>query len=122
MLTKPTEGMFNRLTLKINASSGEDSSDLFPVSLSFDPFAVDNLNDEDIDAIAAVVAARITADHPEYTVFQTRSWTGVHNDPQQNLYTPPAPPTEGMFNRLTLKINASSGEDSSDLFPVSLSF
>jgi len=94
MLTKPTDGTFNRLTLRINASSGEDSSDLFPVSLAFDPFAVDNLNDEDIDQIAAIVAARVTATHPEYTVFQTRSWTGVHNDPQRNLYTPPAPPTE----------------------------
>lgn len=91
MLTKPTEGLFNRLTLKINAGSSIDTMDSYPVSFTFDSFALESLEDQDIDDIAQIIVNRITTDHPDYTVTVAKSWTGAHSEPLNTVYTPPAP-------------------------------
>jgi hypothetical protein len=94
MLNKPDEGIFNKLTVKVNAGPTEDTLDSFPIPFTFDAFAIDNLTDDDVDAIVQVVVNRIVTEHPDYTVYVDRSWTGgAHTDPRDTLYTPPAEPT-----------------------------
>lgn len=88
MITKPTEGTFNRLTVRVNGGPNEDAMDSFPVPFTFDGFALEGLTDQDIDDIVQVVVDRIIADHPDYTVHVTRSWSGSHNEPQQTVYAP----------------------------------
>jgi hypothetical protein len=91
VLTKPAEGTFNKLTVSVNAGPTEDTLDSFPVSFSFDGFAIDNLTDQDVDGLVQVVVNRIVADHPDYTVYVDREWTGgTHGDGRDILYTPPA--------------------------------
>lgn len=95
MLTKPAEGQFNKLTITVNGGPNEDTLDSFPVPLTFASFAIDNLTDQDIDAIVQVIVDRINADHPDYTVYVDREWTGgTHRDPRATVYTPPAPELE----------------------------
>lgn len=89
MLTRPTEGTFNRLTVKVNAGTSPDSMDLFPVPLAFDSFSLEVLQDEDIDAIVQVIVDRINADHPDYIVTVSRAWTGTNTEPLETVYTPP---------------------------------
>lgn len=89
MLTRPVEGTFNRLTVKVNAGTSPDSMDLFPVPLAFDSFSLEALQDEDIDAIVQVIVARINADHPDYIVTVSRAWTGTNTEPLETVYTPP---------------------------------
>lgn len=91
MLTKPTEALFNRLTVQVNAGPGEDSMDSFPVSFSFDPFAIEALADQDIEEITQVIVNRIKTDHPQYTVSVARTWTGAHSEPLETAYVPPQP-------------------------------
>lgn len=92
MLTKPDEGQFNKLTITVNGGPNEDALDSFPVPLTFAGFAIDNLTDQDIDAIVQVIVDRINADHPDYTVYVDREWSGgTHRDPRDTVYTPPAP-------------------------------
>jgi hypothetical protein len=90
MLTRPVEGTFNRLTVKVNAgTSAEDSMDLFPVPLTFDSFSLEALQDEDIDAIVQVIVNRINTEHPDYIVTVSRAWTGTNTEPLETVYTPP---------------------------------
>lgn len=89
MLTRPTEGTFNRLTVKVNAGTAPDAMDLFPVPLAFDSFSLDMLQDSDIDAIVQVIVDRINADHPDYIVTVSRSWAGTNTQPPETVYTPP---------------------------------
>lgn len=91
MLTKPTEGTFNKLTVRVNGGPDIDTMDSFPVPLSFDSFSIDNLTDEDLDAIIQIVVNRIRTAQPDYTVTVSRAWTGAHNEPFETVYTPPAP-------------------------------
>lgn len=92
MLTKPDEGTFSRLTVKVNGGPNEDAMDSFPIAFAFDVFAIDNLTDQDINEIVQVIVNRVNADHPDYTVYVDRSWTGgSHNDPRDTVYTPPGP-------------------------------
>ncbi|MFK0288247.1 hypothetical protein ACIQVL_48420 [Streptomyces sp. NPDC090499] len=96
MLTRPTEGTFNRLTVKVNAGTNpDDSMDLFPVPLTFDSFSLDSLEDQDIDAIVQVIVNRINAVHPDYIVTVSKSWTGTNTEPLETVYTPPAAPDSG---------------------------
>ena len=89
MLTRPTEGTFNRLTVKVNAGTAPDAMDLFPVPLTFDAFSLDMLQDSDIDDIVQVIVDRINADHPDYIVTVSRAWTGTNTEPPETVYTPP---------------------------------
>ncbi|MCI3279209.1 hypothetical protein [Streptomyces cylindrosporus] len=92
MLTKPDEGTFNKLTVKVNGGPNEDAMDSFPVPFVFDAFAIDNLTDQDVDEIVQVVVDRIIAEHPDYVVYVDKSWSGgTHSDPRNTVYTPPAP-------------------------------
>jgi hypothetical protein len=89
VLTKPTEGTFNKLTVAINGGPNADAIDSFPVSFTFSDFAIDNLTDQDINAIVQIVVNRIISDHPNYMVYVNRAWTGFTSDPQDTVYTPP---------------------------------
>lgn len=90
MLTRPVEGTFNRLTVKVNAgTSPEDSMDLFPIPLAFDSFSLEALQDSDVDAIVQVIVNRINTDHPDYIVTVSRAWTGTNTEPPETVYTPP---------------------------------
>jgi hypothetical protein len=94
MLTRPTEGSFNRLTVKVNAGTSADSMDQFPVPLAFDSFSLDALTDQDIDDIVQVIVNRINADHPDYIVTVSKSWAGTNTEPPETVYTPPAAPEQ----------------------------
>lgn len=94
MLTKPVDALFSRLTVKVNGGPNPDAMDSFPVSLAFDSFALDALDDSDIDAIVQVIVGRIRTDQPDYTVTVARSWTGAHNEPFETVYTPPETPQQ----------------------------
>jgi hypothetical protein len=96
VLTKPTDGTFNRLTVKVNGGPDEDAMDSFPIPLTFDSFSVDNLTDDDLDAIIGIIVNRIRTVQPDYTVTVSRAWTGARSEPFQTVYTPPPadPPTE----------------------------
>lgn len=89
MLTKPTEGTFNKLTVSINGGPNADAIDSFPVAFTLQAFAIDNLTDQDLHDMVQVVVNRIIADHPDYMVYINRAWTGIANDAQETVYTPP---------------------------------
>lgn len=92
MLTAPTEGTFNKLTVSVNGGPNLDAMDSFPVPFTFGQFAIDNLTDQDIDDIVQVVVRRINAEHPDYTVYVDRVWSGgSHTESRSTVYTPPAP-------------------------------
>lgn len=92
MISQPSEGTFNKLTVTINGGPNADAIDSFPVPLTFGQFALDNLTDQDIDDIVQVVVNRINTDHPDYTVYVDRAWSGgAHSEPRNTVYTPPAP-------------------------------
>jgi hypothetical protein len=98
VLAKPTEGTFNRLTIKVNGGPNQDTMDSFSVPLTFDSFTIDNLTDQDLADIIQVLINRVVADHPDYTVFVTHSWTGAYSALPDTVYTPtpepePAPET-----------------------------
>lgn len=95
MLSQPSEGTFTKLTITVNGGPNADAIDSFPIPLAFGQFAIDNLTDQDIDAIVQVVVNRINADHPDYTVYVDRAWSGgAHSEPRDTVYTPPAPDPE----------------------------
>ncbi|MEU7338719.1 hypothetical protein [Streptomyces sp. NPDC007074] len=96
MLTRPDDGTYSRLTVRVNGGPNQDAMDSYPVPFTFDPFAMDNLTDDDLDQIVKVVVDRVIADHPDYIVYVERAWSGgTRNEPRNTVYTPaPAPDGE----------------------------
>ncbi|MCL8016962.1 hypothetical protein [Streptomyces sp. AS02] len=92
MITKPTEGTFTRLVVRVNGGPNEDAMDSFPVPFTFEGFALEGLTDQDIDDMIQVVVNRIIEDHPDYTVYVTRTWSGSRTEPQQTVYAPEPEP------------------------------
>jgi hypothetical protein len=88
-VTAPTTATFNNLKILVYGGPPPDGFDSANFEIVLNAQQLDLLDDSDIDAMVAILVNRISTDHPTYTVYSHREWTGSYNTAPTTEYEAP---------------------------------